>query len=49
MHKGTGNSIYLQYCNVEIAKLRSKFKYCRIWKEKEFTRSEMEKPKEKQT
>lgn len=48
MQQATGNSIYLHYCNVEIAKLRSKFKYCRIWKEKEFTHSEMEKPKEKQ-
>ena len=38
------NSIYLQHCNLEIAKL----KYCRIWKEKEFTHSEMEKPKVKQ-
>ena len=31
------NSIYLQHCNLEIAKLKSKIKYCRIWKEKEFT------------
>ena len=29
------NSIYLQHCNLEIAKLKSKIKYCRIWKEKE--------------
>lgn len=49
MYIGKGNSIYLHYCNVEIAKLRSKFIICRIWKEKEFIRSEMEKPKEKQT
>ena len=35
------NSIYLQ-------QLKSKIKYCRIWKEKEFTHSEMEKPKVKQ-
>ena len=32
---------------MEIAKLKSKIKYCRIWKEKEFTHSEMEKPKVK--
>lgn len=43
------NSIYLHHCNLEIAKLKSKFIYCRIWKEKEFTRSVMEKPKGKQT
>ena len=42
------NSIYLQHCNLEIAKLKSKIKYCRIGKEKEFTHSEMEKPKVKQ-
>ena len=41
------NNIYLQHCNLEIEKLKSKIKYCRIWKEKEFTRSEMEKPKVK--
>ena len=41
------NSIYLQHCNLEIAKLKSKFKYCRIWKDIEFTLSEMEKPKVK--
>ena len=41
------NSIYLQHCNLEIAKLKPKIKYCRIWKEKEFTHSEMEKPKVK--
>ena len=42
------NSIYLQHCNLEKAKIKSKIKYCRIWKEKEFTHSEMEKPKVKQ-
>ena len=42
------NSIYLHHCNLEIAKLKSKLIYCRIWKEKEFTHSEMEKPKVKQ-
>ena len=41
------NNIYLQHCNLEIAKLKSKINYCRIWNEKEFTHSDMEKPKVK--
>ena len=43
------NSIYLQHCNLEIAKLKSKIKYCRIWIKKEFTPLVMDKLKEKQT
>ena len=39
------NSIYLQHCNLEIAKLKSKIKYCRIWKDQVFTLSDIEKPK----